>query len=71
MSNETMIVELTPENAIEYGCSCFLNPKNEGHQKKLEILLVQPIYTFIICCKIIPEFVIYLSSGTPNCDYDQ
>lgn len=33
---ELLIVELTPENNIEYGCPCFLDPKNEGHQKKLE-----------------------------------
>jgi ribosomal protein S18 acetylase RimI-like enzyme len=35
MSNPTSIVTLTPTNYTEYGCRCFLNPKNEGHLKKL------------------------------------
>jgi ribosomal protein S18 acetylase RimI-like enzyme len=38
MSNPTSIVTLTPENYTEYGCRCFLNPKHEGHLKKLEWL---------------------------------
>ncbi len=35
MSSKTEIVTLNPENSAEYGCPCFLNPKNEGHLKKL------------------------------------
>jgi hypothetical protein len=38
MSNDTTIIELTPENASEYGCPCFLNPQNKGHRRKLEWL---------------------------------
>ena len=38
MSNPTSIVTLTPKNYTEYGCRCFLNPKHEGHLKKLEWL---------------------------------
>lgn len=38
MDQQTSIVTLTPENYTEYGCPCFLNPKNEGHLKKLEWL---------------------------------
>ena len=38
MSNPTSIVTLTPENYTEYGCRCFLNPKHQGHLKKLEWL---------------------------------
>ncbi|RPI17556.1 MAG: GNAT family N-acetyltransferase [Ignavibacteriae bacterium] len=34
MEKDYKIVTLTPENALEYGCSCFLNPKNIGHEKK-------------------------------------
>ena len=38
MNNLTSIVTLTPENYTEYGCRCFLNPKHQGHLKKLEWL---------------------------------
>jgi hypothetical protein len=38
MNSQTSIVTLTPENYTEYGCPCFLNPKHEGHLKKLEWL---------------------------------
>jgi len=38
MNQQTSIVTLTPENYTEYGCRCFLNPKHEGHLKKLEWL---------------------------------
>jgi ribosomal protein S18 acetylase RimI-like enzyme len=38
MNSPTSIVTLTPENYAEYGCRCFLNPKHEGHLKKLEWL---------------------------------
>ena len=36
MNSKAEIVTLNPENSAEYGCPCFLNPKNEGHLKKLE-----------------------------------
>jgi N-acetylglutamate synthase-like GNAT family acetyltransferase len=32
------IISLTPDNYKKYGCPCFLNPKHEGHLKKLEWL---------------------------------
>ena len=35
MNQQTSIVTLTPGNYTEYGCRCFLNPKHEGHLKKL------------------------------------
>ena len=38
MNSPTSIVTLTPENYTEYGCRCFLNPKHEGHLRKLEWL---------------------------------
>jgi ribosomal protein S18 acetylase RimI-like enzyme len=38
MNNKPDIITLTPENTAKYGCPCFLNPKNEGHLKKLEWL---------------------------------
>ncbi len=38
MNGKTEIVTLNPENSAEYGCPCFLNPKHEGHLKKLEWL---------------------------------
>jgi hypothetical protein len=38
MSSPTSIVTLTPENYAEYGCPCFLNPKHQGHLRKLEWL---------------------------------
>ena len=38
MNSQTEIVTLNPENSSEYGCPCFLNPKNEGHLIKLEWL---------------------------------
>ncbi len=38
MNSGTEIITLKPENATKYGCPCFLNPKNEGHLKKLEWL---------------------------------
>jgi hypothetical protein len=38
MSNSTEIITLNPENYTEYGCPCFLNPKHEGHLRKLEWL---------------------------------
>ena len=38
MNSKSEIVTLNPGNSAEYGCPCFLNPKNEGHLKKLEWL---------------------------------
>jgi ribosomal protein S18 acetylase RimI-like enzyme len=38
MNSQTKIITLNPVNSAEYGCPCFLNPKNEGHLKKLEWL---------------------------------
>jgi hypothetical protein len=38
MNSPTSIITLTPENYTEYGCRCFLNPKHEGHLKKLDWL---------------------------------
>ena len=38
MNGKTEIVTLNPENSAKYGCPCFLNPKHEGHLKKLEWL---------------------------------
>jgi ribosomal protein S18 acetylase RimI-like enzyme len=38
MNSKTKIITLNPENSTEYGCPCFLNPKHEGHLKKLEWL---------------------------------
>ena len=38
MNSKTEIVTLNPDNIAEYGCPCFLNPKHEGHLKKLEWL---------------------------------
>ncbi|MCL5876430.1 MAG: GNAT family N-acetyltransferase [Candidatus Bathyarchaeota archaeon] len=38
MSTPPKIVTLTPDNYTELGCPCFLNPKQEGHQIKLEWL---------------------------------
>jgi ribosomal protein S18 acetylase RimI-like enzyme len=35
MDSPTKIITLNSENCTEYGCPCFLNPKNEGHLKKL------------------------------------
>ena len=36
MNSEIKIVGLNSENIAEYRPACFLNPKNEGYQKKLE-----------------------------------
>ncbi len=36
--NNIEIIGLNPENAAKYGCSCFLNPKHEAHQRKLDWL---------------------------------
>jgi len=36
MSSKIDIVSLTPANIAQYGCSCFLNPRHEGHLKKLD-----------------------------------
>jgi len=36
MNSEVKIVSLNSENIAEYRPACFLNPKNEGYQKKLE-----------------------------------
>jgi hypothetical protein len=38
MSGQTSIITLDPKSYLEYGCPCFLNPKNEGHLIKLEWL---------------------------------
>ncbi len=38
MSETVRIVSLTPENYREFGCPCFLNPKQSGHLLKLEWL---------------------------------
>jgi hypothetical protein len=38
MNNQTSIITLNPKNYTQYGCPCFLNPKHEGHLKKLEWL---------------------------------
>ena len=38
MNNQTSIITLTPDNYMEYGCPCFLNPKHEAHLQKLEWL---------------------------------
>ncbi len=38
MNSRIEIISLNQKNVAEYGCPCFLNPKNEGHQKKLEWL---------------------------------
>jgi ribosomal protein S18 acetylase RimI-like enzyme len=38
MNSNTEIITLNPENSAEYGCPCFLNPRNEGHIIKLEWL---------------------------------
>lgn len=38
MNNKIEFITLNSENYTEYGCPCFLNPKNEGHLKKLEWL---------------------------------
>ena len=38
MVNPPKIVTLTPENCLQLGCPCFLNPKQAGHQIKLEWL---------------------------------
>jgi hypothetical protein len=38
MNSQTEIITLSPENCAVYGCPCFLNPKNEGHLKKLQWL---------------------------------
>jgi hypothetical protein len=38
MGNTVRVVGLTPENYVELGFSCFLNPKRLGHWKKLEWL---------------------------------
>jgi GNAT superfamily N-acetyltransferase len=38
MNSPTLVVTVTQENYTEYGCPCFLNPKHEGHLKKLEWL---------------------------------
>ena len=38
MDSEIKIISLNPENITKYGCTCFLNPKNEGFQKKQEWL---------------------------------
>jgi L-amino acid N-acyltransferase YncA len=38
MSITPKIVTLNPDNYTELGCPCFLNPKQEGHQIKLEWL---------------------------------
>jgi hypothetical protein len=38
LNNRLNIVTLTADNFKQYGCPCFLNPKNEGHLKKLEWL---------------------------------
>ena len=35
MSEKASIITLDPDNYQEYGCPCFLNPKNEGHIGKL------------------------------------
>lgn len=35
MHSKTKIVGLNSENIGKHGCPCFLNPKNEGHQRKL------------------------------------
>jgi hypothetical protein len=38
MGDAVRVVVLTPENYVEFGCPCFLNPKHVGHLKKLEWL---------------------------------
>ena len=38
MNSKIKIVDLNQENIAEYEPTCFLNPKNEGYQKKLEWL---------------------------------
>jgi RimJ/RimL family protein N-acetyltransferase len=38
MNNQVSIITLNPKNYTQYGCPCFLNPKHEGHLKKLEWL---------------------------------
>jgi len=38
MNSKTEIVTLDSENCTVYGCPCFLNPKHEGHLKKIEWL---------------------------------
>ena len=38
MNNQTSIITLNPKNYTQYGCPCFLNPKHEGHLKKLDWL---------------------------------
>ncbi|HVP36733.1 MAG TPA: GNAT family N-acetyltransferase [Terriglobales bacterium] len=38
MNNQINIVTLTADNYQKFGCPCFLNPKHEGHLKKLEWL---------------------------------
>jgi hypothetical protein len=38
MNSTTEIVTLSPKNYMEYGCPCFLNPKHEGHLRKLKWL---------------------------------
>ena len=35
MKNKVKIINSNPENITEYVPTCFLNPKNEGYQKKL------------------------------------
>jgi hypothetical protein len=38
MEKNYKIITLSPDNAAEYGCSCFLNQNNIGHHKKLNWL---------------------------------
>jgi len=38
MNRKIEIVDVNAENIAEYACTCFMNPRNEGYQKKLEWL---------------------------------
>ncbi len=48
MSDAVRVVGLTPENYLELGCPCFLNPKHAGHLTKLEWLKDRFVEDFTI-----------------------